>query len=164
MRRTLDEILKAIDSLNSYVDSHNIGWDEKYDLVFYSHRLHDDINDSGYYFRWNDPDGSYEDFTCFTPIEIQTMFLSDVRAYMRSLNEFADKHRALLKTKPMQWVKFSERFPNENDKTSVSVDDQVIVRGRLADGEWYCESERLDTIREHYDRNGNNEWLEGAFQ
>ena len=64
----------------------------------------------------------------------------------------------------MRWVRFSERFPRADDKTSVSSDDQVIVRGKTADGEWYCESEHLDTIYEDYDANGRNEWLEDAFE
>jgi hypothetical protein len=64
----------------------------------------------------------------------------------------------------MKWVKFSERFPQHNDESSVSTDNQVVVRGRYSDGGWYFETERLDTIVEFYDSDASIEWLEGAFE
>ncbi len=63
----------------------------------------------------------------------------------------------------MKWVKFSERFPKEDDKSSVSSDGgQVIVRGKWKD-RMYA---NLVSIEDCHDWGVDmkSEWLEGAFE
>lgn len=149
MRRNLDDILKAIEHHNTILNSKDLESATKYKLIFWDYNLGNDINDSGYPFAWSDPDGSTEDV---------------INAYMKALNEFADKHRALQKIRPMQWVKCRERMPDDNDKTSIDVDGHAIMRYKIEDGRWYTTTITKKTFEKFYMDYDNYEWLEGAFQ
>ena len=153
MLRSLDQILRDIDHHNAILDSKDLDWFAKFKLIFWEYALHRDINESGFYFDWYDPESSYED---------------DLRAYVKALNKFAYKHRALQKTKPMQWVKLVERLPKSDDTTSVSGDGEVIIRLRYDNNTWCCITEIYSTLEDNYGPSGESEdtreWLEGAFQ
>ncbi len=149
MLRSLDQILRDIDHHNAILDSKDLDWFAKFKLIFWEYALHRDINESGFYFDWYDPESSYED---------------DLRAYVKALNKFAYKHRALQKTKPMQWVKCRERMPDDNDKTSIDVDGHAIMRYKIEDGRWYTTTITKKTFEKFYMDYDNYEWLEGAFQ
>jgi hypothetical protein len=63
----------------------------------------------------------------------------------------------------MKWVRFDERLPVEGDKSSVSSEDEVFVRGVYNDGTMYA---NLVSIEDCHDWGVDmtSEWLEGAFE
>jgi len=63
----------------------------------------------------------------------------------------------------MRWVKFSERFPTADDKLSVSSEDEVVVRGKFSNGDFYCGTAELGHCHD-YGVDMKAEWLEGAFE
>ena len=62
----------------------------------------------------------------------------------------------------MRWVKFSERFPSSDDKTSVSGENEVITRGTFYDGSTYAALRNIDDCHD-WGVDMSAEWLEGAF-
>jgi len=64
----------------------------------------------------------------------------------------------------MKWVKFSERFPQPHDTSSVSIDREVIVRGVYSDTKkQYCNVVNVDDCHD-WGVDVGGEWLEGAFE
>jgi hypothetical protein len=64
----------------------------------------------------------------------------------------------------MRWVKFSERFPSADDKSSVSIEsNEVFVRGFYGDGTTYASIVIVDDCHE-WGVDMTSEWLEGAFE
>jgi len=63
----------------------------------------------------------------------------------------------------MQWVKCTERMPDDADKTSVSRDREFTVRWQDEDGNWMVETMTNKTFDKFYIVGEGYEWLEGAF-
>jgi hypothetical protein len=63
----------------------------------------------------------------------------------------------------MRWVKFGERFPSDSDHSSVSIDDEVVVRRKDKNSKYYCELIWLGFVGRAF-KVSESEWLEGAFE